>query len=323
MLCKAGCKIIAEVLDTTITKNDDGTWSGVEDKRLSAGEMVEEMWFCISEDHDDADRNTFWTTIEPVDEIAIKKEVANGGSPSDSHCSTDEAAPHAAMKLAEYEWDDDAGDYVEVATFDGGARGPVQADNMDSCYKLPLHLRCLSTEKPKKPKGSIAPSPSPSPSPSPPPPPPPPPLALPLAPQVEVRLSINCQSTVEVTLVTLHLKRWLPSEGMVVTVRGETGFVFRVVDNQKDPSKRGYAICYVDRTWEAHYESTATPWNSASTIPDELPSGAVTRKVGRHVFPEGFLYGSNLLAMNGCGTQSTGWGGQETLGATQSRGLEL
>ena len=78
---------------------------------------------------------------------------------------------------------------------------------------------------------------------------------------------------------------------MVVTVRGETGFVFRVVDNQNDPSKRAYAICYADRTWEAHYESTATPWNSASTIPDELPSGAVTRKVGRHVFPEGFLYG--------------------------------
>ena len=76
-LCAVGVSIRSDTLDCNLVKASDDAWSGYDDERnLSCIEVVEELRFVLLENDKDYPVDKIYVHIEPIDKVAIKKEVA-------------------------------------------------------------------------------------------------------------------------------------------------------------------------------------------------------------------------------------------------------
>ena len=122
-LCQTGARINSDILQCTVQKNEDGLWSGYGEKDLTSLELVlgfrtELLRYDTQMTEADLERQT--VTIDPVDHMKIKREVAASGEQADA-ASDDDDADQRSMKLATIDLTRDEGGPVETETFDGGA----------------------------------------------------------------------------------------------------------------------------------------------------------------------------------------------------------
>lgn len=143
-LCRVGVTIMADTLDAMLTKTSDQSWTlQDEDHELTAVEIVEKMRFAIGEDEPERNVDNVFILIEPVDKVAIKREVAAGDE------SDHDSEAKVGMKLAEIDLTGD--EPIETATFDGGL--PVPEKVCFATFRICLrtlralltHTTCLST----------------------------------------------------------------------------------------------------------------------------------------------------------------------------------
>ena len=135
-LCECGVLINSTTLDCQLFKKADGTWDGVDGSDpLTSLELLNTLREYIAEDSPDIDLDKACIIIEPVDKLAVKKEVADAADAA-LDAEPDE---QVAMKLCNIELTDDG--WVETATFDGGPPTAQPQQPQFEAYQLPLHLR--------------------------------------------------------------------------------------------------------------------------------------------------------------------------------------
>ena len=122
ILCQTGARINSEVLQCTVQKNEVGSWSGYGEKDLTSLELVlafrTELLLCDNQ-MTNADLERQHVTIDPVDCMKIKREVAAGGEEADTDSDEDDAN-QKTVKLEIIDLTAEGGP-GETDTFDGGA----------------------------------------------------------------------------------------------------------------------------------------------------------------------------------------------------------
>lgn len=121
-LCHTGARVNSEVLQCTVQKNEDGLWTGYGEKDLTSLELLlgfRAELLQYDKEMTEADLERTLMSIDPVDSIKIKREVAAGGEQEDDD-SDDDDANQKGVRLAIIDVTGDGGP-VETDTFDAGA----------------------------------------------------------------------------------------------------------------------------------------------------------------------------------------------------------
>ena len=121
-LCHTGARVNSEVLQCTVQKNEDGLWTGYGEKDLTSLELLlgfRAELLQYDKEMTEADLERTLMSIDPVDSIKIKREVAAGGEQEDDD-SDDDDANQNGVRLAIIDVTGDGGP-VETDTFDAGA----------------------------------------------------------------------------------------------------------------------------------------------------------------------------------------------------------
>ena len=277
-LCDAAVVIKSATLDCDLLKRTDETWEGLDGSEpLSARAVVETMREYISEDDPDADLDKLCVLIEPVDKLAIKKEMADAADLSD-----DEPFMTVGMKLCEMEFDGER--FVETKTFDDGpaaAQQHQQQPKIES-YQLPLHLR-LPTPAPAATPAPAEDSEAPAP--------------------VEAPAPAEAPAPVEAPAEQQHP---LPEVGSYVTVGGDAGFVFRT-----SVKKGTFVIAYADETLEAC--GTNIPWEASPEAERCAIAAVIWVLQGKTLLVESYLYGKSVIGACGPFSMSTGIRGSASI----------
>ena len=156
-LCKTGARLWCDMLDATVVKQDATMWE-YDEELLDSRALVQEMRSCLKEDDEDltnANLNKLYLSIEPVDKVAIKREVAEA-------TEEEEEEGQGGRKLCIIDVTGERA--VETETFDGG---PSSSDTCTreaifESYALPLHLRLPTQIGEGSPTRSRSVSPAPS-----------------------------------------------------------------------------------------------------------------------------------------------------------------
>ena len=151
-LCQVGVSIRSDTLECILHKQSEDHWSGYDNEHppITCRELVQEVRAVLREDEPGCDVDKVFVTMEPIDKVAIKREVVAAGE-EDEDEEKEEAGGTGTAKMVVCELDGEDG--TEKWTEDGkvvaALAGDIEASRSSQfqSYQLPLHLRLPRLKK--------------------------------------------------------------------------------------------------------------------------------------------------------------------------------